>query len=285
MLNWNKMFRFTVSIVFLCVWALSEIVVIKKQKDTIYSGHMLFEVSIPMWSLCAQFCSRVQVCKSINFIAWNKTCQINDCEPVGNKFGLIESVGNSFVAASSLPKELAGPCQGHDCKINEVCTPQSPTYTCIPLLVVFAERRTREGCLVSQFKETGQSTPYDCTKKYVCEAGAGVDGIKELTNMFHTQAELKPFWWVRQVFTVQKVVSTNRLDNYGGRLTKMLIHVGTSLDTSQMELCGQFIGPAVRGQVIDTTCNTLPEGQIVKLTSVNTAPEKFHLAEVEVYGF
>ncbi|CAC5403367.1 unnamed protein product [Mytilus coruscus] len=240
-----------------------------------------------MWSLCAQFCSRVQVCKSINFIAWNKTCQINDAEPVGNDCALLESVGNSFVAASSLPKELAGPCKDHDCKVNEVCSPQSPTYTCVPLLVVFTERRTREGCLVSQFKETGQSTSYDCTKKYVCKAGAGVDGIKELRNMFHTDKEREPFWWVNlgQVYKVQKVVSTNRIDRYGGRLTKMLIHVGTSLDTSQMELCGQFIGSAVTGQVIVTPCNTLPEGHIVKLTSVNTAPQMFHLAEVEVFGF
>ncbi|CAC5391463.1 unnamed protein product [Mytilus coruscus] len=252
-----------------------------------YSGHMLFEVAIPMWSLCAQFCSRVQVCKSINFIAWNKTCQINDCEPVGNKFGLIKSVGNSFVAASSLPKELAGPCKGHDCKINEVCTPQSATYTCVPLLVVFAERRTREGCLVSQFKKTGQSTPFDCGEGFVCGAGEGVDGIKAHNNMFHADFELKPFWWVNlgQVYTVQKVVSTNRIDKFGDRLTKMLIHVGTSLDTSQMGLCGQFIGPAVSGQVIVTKCNTLPEGQIVELTSVNNELEVFHLAEVEVYGF
>lgn len=47
-----------------------------------------------------------------------------------------------------------------------------------------------EACLVSQYKETGQSTPYECIKKFVCEAGAGVDGINELLNMFHTQAEL-----------------------------------------------------------------------------------------------
>lgn len=65
----------------------------------------------------------------------------------------------------------------------------------------------------------------------------------------------------------------------------MLIHVGTSLDTSQMEQCGQFIGQAVDGQVMITPCNTLPEGQIVKLTMINNAPEVFHLAEVEVYGF
>ncbi|CAC5423666.1 unnamed protein product [Mytilus coruscus] len=228
----------------------------------------------------------MQVCKSINFITRTNTCQINDAEPVGNKDELLKSVGKSFVAVSSLQKELAGSCKGHDCKVSEICIPQSPNYTCVPLSDVFAERRTRKGFLVSQFKETGQSTPFNCQNGYVCKAGAGVDGIKELNNMFHTEDELEPFWWVNlgQVYTVQKVVSTNRMDAYGGRLTKMLIHVGTNLDTSQMELCGQFIGPAVTGQVIVIPCNTLPEGQIVKLTSVNTASEVFHLAEVEVYG-
>lgn len=58
----------------------------------------------------------------------------------------------------------------------------------------------------------------------------------------------------------------------------MLIHVGKSLDTSHMELCSQFIGPAVNEDVI------LPEEQLVKLTSVNTVPETFNLVDVEVYG-
>ncbi|XP_052084321.1 uncharacterized protein LOC127721587 [Mytilus californianus] len=280
------MFRLSFLIVFLFGWTLSEIIVIKKHTDKIYSGHVLFEVSIPMWSLCVQLCSRIQVCKSINFITRTNTCQINDAEPVGNKDELLKSVGKSFVAVSNLQKELAGSCKGHDCKVSEICMPQSLNYTCVPLSDVFAERRTRERSLVSQFLETGQSTPFNCYSGYVCKAGAGIDGIKNPYNMFHTDSELEPFWWVNlgQVYTVQKVVSTNRMDTLGHRLTKMLIHVGTSLDTSYMELCGQFIGPAVTGQVIVIPCNTLPEGQIVKLTSVNTAPQFFHLSEVEVYG-
>ncbi|CAC5371665.1 unnamed protein product [Mytilus coruscus] len=206
---------------------------------------------MPMWSLCAQLCSRIKICKSINFIAWNNTCQINDAEPMGNKDGLIESVGNSFIAASSLPKELAGPCKGHNCKVNEVCIPQNPTYACVKLLEVFVKKRTREGSLVSQSKKTGQSTSFDCILE-LCEAGAGVDGIKGPNTMFHTESELEPFWWVNlgQVYKVQKVVSTNRIECCGDRLRKMLVHVGKSLDTSHMDLCGQFLGPAVNGQVI-----------------------------------
>ncbi|XP_052084050.1 uncharacterized protein LOC127721336 [Mytilus californianus] len=139
------MYRLIISLVFLFAWTLCEIIVIKKQKDKIYTGHMLFELSMPMWSLCAQFCSRVQLCKSINFIISNKTCQINDAEPGESNGGeLIESAGNSFVAASTFPEELAGPCKGHGCKSTEVCMPQSPTYSCIPLFVQFNENRQRK---------------------------------------------------------------------------------------------------------------------------------------------
>ncbi|CAC5399708.1 unnamed protein product [Mytilus coruscus] len=143
-----------------------------------------------------------------------------------------------------------------------------------------------EGLLVSQFKKTGQSTFYNCSGFLQCQPKGGVDGIKEPENMFHTLPEPEPFWWVNlgQVYKILKVVSTNRIDCCGDRLSKMLIHVGENLDTSHLELCGQFMGPAASGQVIVTLCNTLPEGQIVKLTSVNAVPRSFHLAEVEVYG-
>lgn len=57
---------------------LCEIVLIKKQKDQIYTGYLLCQVTMPTWSLCAQYCSTVNECKSINFIPLNKTCQIND---------------------------------------------------------------------------------------------------------------------------------------------------------------------------------------------------------------
>ncbi|CAC5369573.1 unnamed protein product [Mytilus coruscus] len=143
-----------------------------------------------------------------------------------------------------------------------------------------------EGSIVSHSKKTGQSSSHHCSTGYLCTAEAGVDGIKEPTNMFHTEAELEPYWWVNlgQVYKVLKVVSTNRIGLYADRLRKMLVHVGESLETSHMELCGEFIGPAVDEQVIVTQCKTLPEGQIVKLTSVNNVQTAFHLTEVEVYG-
>ncbi|CAC5404372.1 unnamed protein product [Mytilus coruscus] len=80
------------------------------------------------------------MCKSINFIASNKTCQINHAEP-GKCYGeLLESDGNSFAAASTFPKELAGTCQDHDCNLNEVCMPKGITYYCFPWTEPFAER-------------------------------------------------------------------------------------------------------------------------------------------------
>ncbi|VDI57465.1 Hypothetical predicted protein [Mytilus galloprovincialis] len=242
------------------------------------------EVSLPMWSLCAQLCSRMKICKSINFIAWNETCQINYSEPKENMDRVIKSVGNIFVATSTIPEEIAGPCKGHDCKVNEVCIPQSQNYICVPLLEGFAERGKQIGCPVSRFKQTGQSTSYSCPGSLKC--GAGADGIKTPTNMFHTNDELKPFWWVNlgEVYEVQKVVSTNRIDCCGYKISKMLVRVGESIDTSQMELCGQFIGPAMTGQVMVTPCITFPKGQLVKLTSVNAVPMPLHLVEAEVYG-
>lgn len=45
-------------------------------------------------------------------------------------------------------KDLAGSCKGEDCQqVSEICIPQGPTYTCVPLLEVFAEtfeKRTRK---------------------------------------------------------------------------------------------------------------------------------------------
>lgn len=59
---------------------------------------------MPMCLLCAQFCWRIQICKSINLIAWANTCQINDAEPVENIAQLRVSVGKTFVAAASMQK-------------------------------------------------------------------------------------------------------------------------------------------------------------------------------------
>ncbi|CAC5392603.1 unnamed protein product [Mytilus coruscus] len=136
------MLRLTFSLVLLFAWTLCEIVIIIKQNDKIYGGHVLFEVSMPMWSLCAQFSSRVQACKFINFIALNKTYKLNDVESEGINKERLDSVGNSFIAGSTFPQELAGSCKGHGCELSEVCVPTKTTYSCIPLIVQFEEKRT-----------------------------------------------------------------------------------------------------------------------------------------------
>ncbi|VDI47325.1 Hypothetical predicted protein [Mytilus galloprovincialis] len=84
------------------------------------------------------------MCKSINFIERNKTCQINDAEPGGCNDELLESVGNSFVAASTFPEELAGPCTGHDCKLNEVCMPKGTAYSCSPWFSQMSKRNFKQ---------------------------------------------------------------------------------------------------------------------------------------------
>ncbi|CAG2210484.1 unnamed protein product [Mytilus edulis] len=93
-----------------------------------------------------------------------------------------------------------------------------------------------EGSLVSQITKTGQSTYYQCPETFICNAAAGVDGIKGIRNMFHTQTELEPFWWVNlgQVYKVLKVVSTNRMDccskyNYYTTRTFLMGHSRTSV--------------------------------------------------------
>ncbi|XP_063436555.1 microfibril-associated glycoprotein 4-like [Mytilus trossulus] len=124
---------------------------------------------MPMWSLCAQFCSRVQLCKSINFIEWNKTCQINDAEPGESKFGLIESTGNSFVAASTFPQKLAGQCERNDCTCNETCMPRGREYYCAPLPITLSKcsthLRIRDCSDLPQRSESGVYTIYPSDEK------------------------------------------------------------------------------------------------------------------------
>ncbi|CAC5400102.1 Ryncolin-4,Angiopoietin-related protein 7,Angiopoietin-related protein 1,Ficolin-3,Ficolin-1-B,Techylectin-5A,Ficolin-2,Ryncolin-1,Tenascin-R,Fibrinogen-like protein 1,Angiopoietin-1,Fibrinogen C domain-containing protein 1-A,Ryncolin-3,Tenascin,Fibroleukin,Fibrinogen C domain-containing protein 1,Techylectin-like protein,Ryncolin-2,Techylectin-5B,Angiopoietin-related protein 2,Angiopoietin-2,Microfibril-associated glycoprotein 4,Ficolin-1-A,Ficolin-1,Fibrinogen C domain-containing protein 1-B,Angiopoietin len=137
------MYRLTFLLVIISVSALCEIVVIKKQKDRIYTGHVLFEVLMPMWSICAQYCSSVKVCQSINFIARNKTCQINDDEPGISNCEVLESVGNSLVMFSNFPENLAGNCNGNNCKLNEACMPNETGYYCALLPLKLSESSTQ----------------------------------------------------------------------------------------------------------------------------------------------
>ncbi|CAG2235296.1 FCN [Mytilus edulis] len=128
---------------------------------------------MPMWSICAQYCSRVKVCKSINFIASTKTCQINDHEPETSECsGLVESIGNSFAAASTFPKELAGQCNGNKCTVNEACMPSGMNYYCVPLPFQLSENsapsdlRPRDCSDLPQGSCSGVYTIYPADKKF-----------------------------------------------------------------------------------------------------------------------
>ncbi|XP_071142115.1 C-type lectin domain family 4 member E-like [Mytilus edulis] len=111
-----------------------DIVVLRQTPHKIYIGNVVFETqAVSMWSLCAQLCSRMKICRSINFIQHNKTCQINNAEPEESTALLIDSYGDSFVAASTFPPNLASVCQDHNCSLDEICIPKSQSHICYPL--------------------------------------------------------------------------------------------------------------------------------------------------------
>ncbi|CAC5398060.1 unnamed protein product [Mytilus coruscus] len=144
-----------------------------------------------------------------------------------------------------------------------------------------------EGAIVSHRKTTGQSSIWQCLNSpYYCNSDAGVDGIKDVYNIFHTAAETRPVWWVdlQRVYKIHKVVLTNAMNSNANRLKKLEVHIEKS--TSQKDLCGthDFIGSATEGEVIEVKCPTLLEGQKVIVTMINEEPNFFHLTEVEVYG-
>ncbi|CAG2215439.1 unnamed protein product [Mytilus edulis] len=87
-----------------------DIVVLRQTPHKIFVGNVVFETqAVSMWSLCAHLCSRMKICRSINFIQHNKTCQINNAEPERCTALLIDSYGDSFVAASTFPPQNTCP--------------------------------------------------------------------------------------------------------------------------------------------------------------------------------
>ncbi|CAG2234590.1 unnamed protein product [Mytilus edulis] len=236
---------------------------------------------MPMWSVCAQFCSRLQLCKSINFITSNKSCQIFDAEPGESNYHgkLIESTGNSFVAASTFPEELAGPCKGHGCKLTEVCIPQSPTYTCIPVFVQSFEKSQQIPLTEVAY---GKSCKQSSTAG-VEYASKAVDG--DLNTYGHTNQDHSPYWIVDlgKFYQVKQIEIFNRNRgsiDAGRRLHDLDIMAGTSLNN--LHLCTHYAGPAELGEHIVLGCQYEEKARYVKLTIRGT--EYLHVAEVKVYA-
>ncbi|VDI40301.1 Hypothetical predicted protein [Mytilus galloprovincialis] len=123
--------------------ALCETGIVKIHRDKLFSGHVMFVTCTPMWLPCAKLCSRIKACKSINFIAWNKTCQINDDEPGNHTDGLLPAVGTTFVAEPSFREVFEGPCECPVCKLNEICQPKAPMDICVPLFAPYGEFEKR----------------------------------------------------------------------------------------------------------------------------------------------
>ena len=61
--------------------ALCEDFIVKRERNKVLFGKTVWDVSFPSWPVCMELCTRMTVCKSINFIAANKTCQINSAIP------------------------------------------------------------------------------------------------------------------------------------------------------------------------------------------------------------
>ncbi|CAG2218921.1 Angiopoietin-related protein 1,Fibrinogen gamma-B chain,Ficolin-1-A,Angiopoietin-1,Fibrinogen C domain-containing protein 1,Ryncolin-1,Tenascin-N,Angiopoietin-related protein 7,Angiopoietin-related protein 6,Ficolin-3,Fibrinogen C domain-containing protein 1-B,Fibroleukin,Fibrinogen-like protein 1,Ficolin-1,Ficolin-1-B,Angiopoietin-4,Tenascin-R,Ryncolin-2,Techylectin-5B,Fibrinogen C domain-containing protein 1-A,Microfibril-associated glycoprotein 4,Fibrinogen-like protein A,Ryncolin-3,Fibrinogen gamma cha len=125
---------------------------------------------MPMWSICAQYCSIVKICKSINFISWNNTCQINDADPGVSTCQLIRSVGNSFVAASNFPQKLAGQCNGNSCNVNQACMAKGIGYYCVALPMhspeSYTQLRPRDCSDLPPGSESGVYAIYPTTEKF-----------------------------------------------------------------------------------------------------------------------
>ncbi|CAC5405144.1 unnamed protein product [Mytilus coruscus] len=154
----NKIKRIGFLLCLLFARTLCEKGIVKIHRDKIFSGHVMFEASMPTWLPCAQLCSRIQAWKSINFIAWNKTCQISNDETGSHTGGLVETVGlllllnhhfeRKYFVASEIAivfcgvsgnksLEIEGPCKGHECKLNEIYLPKARVHICIPLIAPF----------------------------------------------------------------------------------------------------------------------------------------------------
>ncbi|VDI77782.1 Hypothetical predicted protein [Mytilus galloprovincialis] len=207
---------------------------------------------------CLKECMKTSTCSSVSYRRSWKMCDMNG--NVNSEVELVHEHGCFSSNISSWSKKLVGKCATHRCAEGYKCVSKRDRISCE---IAYCIRRPNVANALLH-EPFGLSRDLGHGMMYKCGNGFKLSG--------------KPFAVCRNN-GIWKFLFT-----CGGRLRKMLVHVGKNSETSNMEVCGQFIGPAVNGQVIVTLCNTLPEGHIVKLTSINDEPTFFHLTEVEVYG-
>ncbi|CAG2212061.1 unnamed protein product [Mytilus edulis] len=212
---------------------------------------------------CLKECMKTSTCSNVSYRRDWKMCDING--NINSEVEIVQELGCFSSNISSWSKNLVGKCSTHTCAEGYKCVLKGEVITCVIACKYQVEEIHFMDCTGRPFavnaeldepfglsRDVGRGMKYTCTKS-----------IKMIGTPFavcHKTGQWKSMFIC------------------GGRLRKMLIHVKENLDTSNTELCGQFIGPAVSGQIIVTSCNTLPKGQIVKLRN---EPNDIHIMKCD----
>jgi len=86
-------------VIFMHVSISGEMIKIDKVKNYKYVGHTVFEATSLGWVQCVELCARMSVCKSMNYLAVDKICQINSDAPTGITAEVKDSTGDIFMLA------------------------------------------------------------------------------------------------------------------------------------------------------------------------------------------
>ena len=86
-------------VIFMHVSISGEMVKIDKVKNYKYVGRTVFEATYLGWVQCVELCSRMSVCKSMNYLAVGKICQINSDAPSDFTALVKDNTGNIFMLA------------------------------------------------------------------------------------------------------------------------------------------------------------------------------------------
>ena len=118
------------------------------------------------------------------------------------------------------------------------------------------------------------------------------------TSTFYASSDTgTQYPWVQLELTdtesVQGVVVTNRLDCCGERFAKVEVRVGDSevtkenerLTIHKNEVCGEYVGPAETGEIVNINCSIPLTGRYVTIQVTDSQIQilKLYIAEVKIY--